>query len=29
MKSSHFPTSVCLIKIELSDYSINYVNYLA
>lgn len=29
MKSSHFQTSVWLIKIELSDYSINYVNYLA
>lgn len=29
MKSSHFQTSVWLIKIELSNYRINYVNYLA
>lgn len=29
MKSSHFQTSVWLIKIELSDYNINYINYLA
>lgn len=29
MKSSHFQTSVWLIKTELSDYNINYVNYLA
>lgn len=29
MKSSHFQTCVWLIKIELSDYNINYINYLA